>query len=50
MATHLRINYDITDKRKRQILLTPLQSDDDPDNPVKVSDKWAMVVFDLFNL
>ncbi|KAL4091698.1 hypothetical protein QTP88_026349 [Uroleucon formosanum] len=40
-ATHSRINDDLTGKRKRQILLTPLQSDDDPDNPVKVSDKSA---------
>lgn len=43
-ATHSRINYDLTGKRKRQILLTPLQCDDDPDNTVKVSDKSATVI------
>lgn len=43
-ATHSRINNDVTGKRKRQILLTPLQSDDDPDNPLKILDKSATVI------
>jgi len=49
-ATHTRVN-DVSGKRKRQMLITPLPNDDeqDPDNPGGTSEETATVFFELFN-